>query len=79
MQPWGDECRVLKRYYQKPEIYKLQKFIILSLTFSELIRTFINFLFEEFSFFGHESPELRRTRLAIKKTGKKNNLVVLET
>lgn len=51
-------------------IYKLQEFIILSLTFSELIRTFTNFLSEEVPFFGHESSELQRTGLAEEKTGK---------
>lgn len=51
--------------------YKLQEFKILSLTFSELIRTFTNFLSEEVPFFGYESPELQRIGLAEMKTGKK--------
>lgn len=44
--------------------------MILSLTFSELIRAFSNFLSEEVPFFGYESPEIQRTGLAEKKTGK---------
>lgn len=71
IQSWGDECRVLRGYYQKTEmIYKLQEFIILSLTFSELTRTLTNFLSKEVPFFGHESPELQRTGLVEEKTGK---------
>lgn len=50
----------------------MRKFIILSLIFSEWMRTFRNLVFLKiFNFFGHEFPDLQRARLAVKKMGKK--------